>query len=203
MAFRLDCKAEGVKDQVSSKSDWDEKYRAADRSFPEPDGFLSQARQYVPKLGEHHAVDIACGDGRHALCMAGWGLRTAAIDYSIEALRLCKDRATLAGLALETLCVDLESPGVDLGIDRFDVVAVFNFLHRPLIPILKRCVRPGGIVIYKTYTRGQTEFGTGPRNPKFLLGDGELPDLFSDFRHILFLESCESDATAALVAQRR
>ena len=82
------------------------------------------------------------------------------------------------------------------------MVSVFNYLHRPLIPVLKRSVRPGGIVIYKTYTRKQAQFGTGPRNPDFLLGENELPELFAGFRQLLYRETCKSEATAALVAQR-
>ena len=98
--------------------------------------------------------------------------------------------------------MDLEVPEADLGAREFDVVAVFNFLHRPLVPVLKRSVRPGGIVVYKTYTRKQLQFGVGPRNPRFLLGEGELPELFSDFRCVVYRETCKSEATAALIAQR-
>lgn len=187
---------------MATRSDWDAKYREADRSVPGPDRFLSEARQFIPRKSDCVAADIACGGGRHALQIAAWGLRTVAIDYSLEALRLCEERASLAGVELETQCIDLEAPDVDLGNEKFDLVAVFNFLHRPLIPALRRSVRPGGLVIYKTYTRKQVQFGTGPRSQRFLLGDGELPELFSEFRHLLFYESCDTEATAALVAQR-
>lgn len=187
---------------MPSRSDWDAKYLAADRSIPEPDPFLRRAQAFFPHGPDCVAADIACGGGRHALQMATWGLKTVAIDYSREALRLCGERAADAGLELETRCVDLEAPDVDLGTGEFDVVAVFNFLHRPLIPVLKQCVRRGGILIYKTYTRRQLQFRSGPRNRRFLLQEDELPALFSDFRHLHFLESCEQNATAAIVAQR-
>ena len=187
---------------MATKADWDTKYQAGERSIPVPDNFLAEAYPFLPAPGMAPVADIACGGGRHALELARWGFRVHAIDYSIEALRLSSDRAAKAGLQLETHCVDLEEPGVDLGEARFDVVAVFNYLHRPLIPILKRSLRPGGVVIYKTFTRKQTQFGFGPRNPDYLLGDNELPTLFSDFRHLLYRETCEFEATAALVAQR-
>ena len=99
--------------------------------------------------------------------------------------------------------MDLERHDVGLGTRAYDVVTVFNYLHRPLIPALKRSVRRGGVVVYKTYTLKQQQFRTGPQNPEFLLAEGELPTLFGDFRHLLYRESCDSDATAALVAQRR
>ena len=53
---------------------------------------------------------------------------------------------------------------------------VFNYLHRPLMPALVDALEPGGVLIYETFTVGQAERGH-PRNPAFLLGDGELPRL--------------------------
>ena len=188
---------------MPSRSGWDAKYRREEvAAAPGPDPFLVDSRKHLPADGERRAADVACGGGRHALLMAAWGLRTTAIDYSAAALRLCRQRARRKGLELETRIMDLEAPDVDLGASRFDVVAVFNFLHRPLVPVLKRSVRPGGIVVYKTYTRKQLRFGSGPRNPRFLLDEGELAELFSEFHCLQYRESCEHEATAALVAQR-
>ncbi len=186
---------------MASIADWDRKHRAAG-TLPEPDGLLEEARAHLPARAGGLAADIACGSGRHAVRMASWGLRALAIDFSEEALRLCRERAEAAGVSVDTQQLDLEDPAVDLGCDRFDAVTVFNFLHRPLVPVLKRCVRRGGIVIYKTFTRQQIRFAAGPRSPRYLLRSNELGELFSDFRHIVYRESCASEATAALVARR-
>ena len=147
-------------------------------------------------------ADIACGGGRNALQLAQWGLETVAVDYSIEALRLCRERAVAAGVEVAAVCLDLESPEADLGRDRFDVVAVFYYLHRPLVSVLKRSLRPGGILVYKTYTLKQRRFGAGPRNPDYLLRANELRTLFAEFRILVYREQCENEATAALIAQR-
>ena len=187
---------------MASRSEWDARHASPSRPASLPDEVLSLARDHVSLRAGSKAADIACGTGRHAVQMAEWGFGTLAVDFSATALRQCRLRAKRAGVDLETLCLDLESPTVDLGRERFDLVAVFNFLHRPLIPILKRSVRPGGIVAYKTFTRKQLEFPAGPRDPRFLLEENELADLFSDFRPIMYRESCESSATAALVARR-
>ena len=187
---------------MPARSTWDAKYKSAERSIPLPDPFLGEIRPFLPVPEAGAAADIACGGGRNALELAQWGFRVTAFDYSVEALRLCAERADKAGLKIDMSCVDLEAPVVDLGSERFEVVSVFNYLHRPLIPILKRCVRPGGIIVYKTYTRKQLQFGTGPKNPDFLLHENELPQLFDGFRHLLYRETCESEATAALLAQR-
>lgn len=65
-----------------------------------------------------------------------------------------------------------------------------------------RSLLPGGVVVYKTYTRNQLRFATGPRNPDYLLQENELPQLFAGFRHLHYREECETAATAALVTQR-
>lgn len=106
------------------------------------------------------------------------------------------------GLELKTACLDLETAHVDLGDGVFDVVVVFNYLHRPLIPILKKCVKPRGIIVYKTFTVEQLQFGTGPKNPDYLLKPQELGDLFSDFDQFVYREECTCQATASLVARR-
>ena len=187
---------------MPSRADWDARYSAAGESLAEPDSFLRMARRHLPDRDGARAADVACGGGRNAVQLAKWGLATTAIDYSGEALRLCRERAVLAGVSLDTICTDLESPDASLGAETYDVIAVFNFLHRPLIPRLKEALRCGGVIVYKTYTRKQLGFGRGPKNSRFLLGDGELPELFADLRQLLYLEKCDTDATAALVAQR-
>jgi len=189
---------------MASRLDWEARYRTARGSIPDPDPFLSEALEQVrlaaPAAAD--AVDIACGRGQHSLALAAWGLKTVAVDYSSEALQLCAKLAAETGLPVETRCYDLESANANWGDARFDVVAVFRYLHRPLVPLLKRITRPGGIIIYKTFTRKQLQFGTGPRRPDYLLEEKELPELFADFRHLLDHETCDFEATAALVAQK-
>ena len=189
---------------MNSRASWDSKYRSAQRSILEPDPFLAESKPYLPRKvsGVARAADIAGGSGRHALRLAQWGLQTVVIDYSPEALRLCEDGARTWGCSLATLCLDLEAADIDLGNQTFDLITVFNYLHRPLVPVLRRCLRPGGVVVYKTYTLAQLRFGTGPRNPDHLLRAGELREMFSGFDQIVYRETCESEATAALIAQR-
>lgn len=189
---------------MASRFDWEARYRTARGVIPDPDPFLGEALEHVrlaaPTAAD--AVDIACGRGQNSLALAAYGLKTVAVDYSSEALRLCAELAAEKGLAVETRCFDLEGTDADWGDSRFDVVAVFRYLHRPLVPLLKRIARPGGIIIYKTFTRKQLQFGAGPRKPDYLLEETELPELFADFRHLLYRETCDFEATAALVAQK-
>ena len=189
---------------MGSRADWDTRYRAVQRRASEPDPFLLESKPFLQQLpaADPRVVDIACGAGRHALQLAQWGLETVAIDHSIEALRRCRERAIAAGVEVAAVCFDLESPDADLGLDRFDGIAVFYYLHRPLVPVLKRSLRPGGILVYKTYTRKQRQFGSGPRNPDYLLRTNELRTLFAEFQILVYREQCDHEATAALIARR-
>lgn len=191
---------------MASRADWDAKHRVVEGPQSGPDPFLAEARPYLALAAAGsqrlRGMDVASGAGRHAVQMASWGVETVAVDFSTVALRLAASRAVAAGCELTTRCLDLEDPATDLGDCTYDLVSVFNYLHRPLIPALKRCVRPGGIVVYKTYTQEQRKFGTGPRNPAHLLRDRELLELFAGFDHLVYHEACESEATAALIARR-
>ncbi len=190
---------------VPSNAVWDLRHAQNESALPAPDPILAQARQFLPDRGSARlkAADLACGGGRNAIQLSKWGLDTVAIDWSSEALRLSSVRAAAAGCSLRTELLDLEAQDIDLGGERFDFVTVIHYLHRPLFPAIRRCVRSGGIVAYKTYTLDQLQFAKGPKNPDHLLRPGELAGLFHGFEIVLYREStCESEATAALVARR-
>lgn len=77
--------------------------------------------------------------------------------------------------------MDLETPEPpSFGVDAFGVVLVFRYLHRPLVPVLRACLAPGGMLVYETYLEGQEAYGK-PRNPDHLLRRGELVAWFGDW----------------------
>lgn len=91
--------------------------------------------------------------------------------------------------------MDLETPEPpSLGVDTFGVVLMFRYLHRPLIPVLRACLAPGGMLVCETYLEGQQAYGK-PRNPDHLLRRGELAAWFGDWE---VLELYEGELTAPL-----
>ncbi|HKI49262.1 MAG TPA: SAM-dependent methyltransferase, partial [Desulfobacteria bacterium] len=76
---------------------------------------------------------------------------------------------------------------VSLPIEAFDVIVCFNYLHRPLIPLLKRALRSSGMMVYETYIVDQARFGR-PKNPEHLLQHNELLRFFQDFRCLRYRE---------------
>lgn len=144
-----------------------------------PSSWLLENADLLPRGGR--VLDVACGRGRHALWLAGRGLHVRAIDRDEAAIAFVRETAARLQLPIDTAVVDLErDPPPDLGRAIYDAILVFNYLHRPLFPSLRAAVKPGGRIFYETFTKAQAERGH-PRNPAFLLDDGELPRLLAPF----------------------
>jgi SAM-dependent methyltransferase len=69
--------------------------------------------------------------------------------------------------------LDLEGGTVEFEPPDYDLIVVVHYLHRPLFPVLLDALRPGGVLVYETFTRAQAARGR-PTNPAFLLEPGEL-----------------------------
>ena len=166
-----------------------------------PSAWLVGNAALLPRGGR--VLDVACGKGRHALWLAGRGFEVHAVDRNADAIEHLNAIAARSDLKLHATRIDLETdPPPSLGDSEYDLVTVFNYLHRPLMPALRAAVKPGGRIFYETFTVRQAERGR-PRNPAFLLKDGELADLMSPFS-VLRSREGEFDGrwVASLVAQR-
>ncbi|HEX8028907.1 MAG TPA: rhodanese-like domain-containing protein [Vicinamibacterales bacterium] len=167
-----------------------------------PSTWLIENADLLPRGGT--VLDVACGKGRHALLLASAGFDVQAIDRDAEKIAFLQSTAERLALRLDAKVVDLETnPPPVLGGSAFDLVMVFNYLHRPLMATIRDAVKPGGRIVYETFTTGQAERGH-PRNPDFLLKDGELVALLAPFT---ILRSREGDfddrLIASAVAERR
>jgi SAM-dependent methyltransferase len=168
---------------------------------PAPAAWLVAHRGLLPLSGR--ALDVACGRGRHALWLAQHGFETTAIDRDPEVMAALDARARAEGLPLTAMAMDLEAGAAALGAAAYDVVVVVHYLHRPLFPALLAALRPGGVLVYETFTRAQAARGR-PTNPAFLLESGELGRLVAGLE---ILDAREGDfegrMVASVVARRR
>lgn len=169
-----------------------------------PSPFLLEA---WPALGaEGPVLDLACGRGRHARALVTLGEGVVAVDRDVDALRELRG-AVAPGAPLLAVRADLERghalPAADAAFGR---VVVFRYLHRPLAPEIERVLRPGGWLVYETFTREQARLAHGPSRPEFLLANGELPELFPGLRVERFEEVLtpgpRPEALARLVARK-
>ena len=165
-----------------------------------PCHWLVDNRHFLPRAGE--ALDIACGSGRHAIWLAESGLTTTAVDRDAVAMELLSQEAARRGLALLAKVVDLESGQPFLEANSFDVIVGVHYLHRALFPALVAALRPGGVLVYETFTRAQAARGK-PTNPAFLLEPGELMTLVRPLEILAYREGDFDGRMVASVVARR
>ncbi|MEX2299789.1 MAG: class I SAM-dependent methyltransferase [Bryobacterales bacterium] len=193
---------------MSSRQEWDERFRSGSHGDPTADSFLDVSRKHWELLPRHDAevkpaaLDVACGAGRHAVALAEGGFAVTAVDFSSEGLRKGEAAARQRGVPVDWVERDLELAGADLGEGLYDLVVVFFFLHRPLFPVLRRCLKRGGVVVYKTFSVDQLRYAERPSHRRYLLEHNELLRAFAGFRVLVYEEQWEGSGTAALVAQK-
>lgn len=165
----------------------------------EPSGAAARASRYLlrwrgalleaARLGP--VLDIACGDGRNGLNLALSGAAVLLVDRSDDASASIREAGSPPNVRF--IRMDLETPEPpSFGREGFGAVLVFRYLHRPLIPALKACLKPGGMLLHETYMEGQQAYGR-PRNPEHLLRPGELAGWFAGYETLDLFEGFLDD----------
>jgi len=145
-------------------------------------------------------LDVAMGAGRNALYLAERGFAVTGVDNDPAVLQRAEEEARARGLTVAIRAGDLEN-GYVIPAEAYQTVICFNYLYRPLFPALRAALRPGGVIVYETYTVDQSRFGP-PRNPDHLLRYNELLEVFRDYRCLRYHEGTYEDrrAVAGIVA---
>lgn len=147
-------------------------------------------------------LDLACGAGRNALAAARLGARVIGVDRSSLQLALLRDAARAAALPVLPVRADLErGDALPVREGVFAAVLVFRYLHRPLAPAIASALRPGGLLLYETFTVRHRDLSEHPRNTAFLLDTGELPRLFPGLHRAAYEERVVGAPSPAAVAR--
>jgi tellurite methyltransferase len=173
--------------------------RAANPPSPFIDGWVR--RLAGSRRDGARAMDVACGRGRHALLLARCGYRTVGLDWQLAALSTLQAEARAEALPLSLACADLTQ--MPLPASAFDVVVVTRYLDRGLFGALQRALRPGGVLLYETFTEHQLRHGRGPTSRAYLLSPGELRFAVRGMDVLDDEEVMEPDAVARIAARRR
>jgi SAM-dependent methyltransferase len=184
-----------------SDMSWNEKYTKSCDPTKSPSRFLVEQIDRLP-LGR--ALDLATGSGRNAIYLAKNGYAVDAIDYSGVAVSQLKSFVNKQSLAVSVKQKDLTTfqiPEVT-----YDLIINFNYLERSLIPQMIKGLKPGGMILFETYTIEQPRYGK-PHNPDYLLKPNELIKSFKELHIIYYHErvdhsSEETKAIASLLAQK-
>jgi len=185
-------------------NEWDERYRQGRTMPDQPAALLVENLSLLPKGGK--ALDIAMGTGRNALYLASLGFRVTGVDVSAVAVEKCREKAERLGLPIEALVADLErSP---LPPNEYDLIVNFYYLQRSLTAQIVAALKPGGVLVFESFTIDQLQFGWGPKSPDHLLRPGELREMFAEMEPLLYHEGVvQGDrgpkAVASLMGRKR
>jgi 2-polyprenyl-3-methyl-5-hydroxy-6-metoxy-1,4-benzoquinol methylase len=153
----------------SDRERWDRKYAAGEGpAHFEPKALLTQHRRL---LSGGRALDVACGFGGNALYLASLGYQVEAVDASGFALSQAQAEAQRRGLRIGFVQADLSHWQLPLA--RYDLIVVFYYLNRALMPHVAAAMRPSGLLFQAN--RNVRLLEERPKfDPDYLLQAGEL-----------------------------
>ena len=146
------------RESTDYKSRFDLVYSGSNMAFGEqPEREL---QKFIESNGHSgHALDMGCGDGRHALFLARRGYNVTGLDISAVGVKKLQERAK--GLNLDSVIYlnQIDARKFDYQPDSFNlVVAVTLFDHLPkedVLPLLDKVslsLKPGGVLFTKVHT---------------------------------------------------
>ncbi len=136
-------------------------------------------------------LEIACGLAANSFALAQRGIQMEAQDISPVAVERVNQQALALNLPVTATAADIATSLPAQA--HYDVVVVGRFLDRSLIPALVAALKPGGLMIYQTFTQTKVNEG-GPKQSEWRLADNELLRLFSELQVLVYREEgCVGD----------
>ena len=150
---------------------WDERYGAREQTFVRDPNRLVAAE--VEPLAPGRAIDLATGEGRHAVWLASRGWKVLAVDFSTVGITRAAARAREEGRDVAFAAADVYA--LRLPRASFELV-LCSFFHPPpeqrrhLYPAVAEALAPGGSLVQVSYdVRNATEGTGGPKDPSMLV----------------------------------
>ena len=150
--------------------DWDERHADPERRYSGGPSEVLVAE--MSALPPGFALDLACGQGRHAIWLATHGWHVTAVDFSAVALDKGRELARQDGVACEWVAADLMKYAPVP--EAYDLV-VISYLHLPaaerrqILAKAEEALVAGGTLLLVGLDRSNHEHGYGgPSNPAVL-----------------------------------
>ncbi|HUJ59585.1 MAG TPA: methyltransferase domain-containing protein [Kofleriaceae bacterium] len=155
----------------AERDTWNDIFRTGSGFNPRPNQLLVDT---VAGVRPGRALDVAMGQGRNALYLASQGWLVTGVDFSAEGIRIAREHAAKAGLALDAEYADLAS--YDFGTDKWDLVTmIYAGDDVSWIERIKPSLRPGGLFVVEYFHDNDT-----PGKTDGSFARGELAKLFGD-----------------------
>ena len=164
------------------REDWDRRYGEAELLWSaEPNQFVVAE---LAGLEPGVALELACGEGRNAIWLAGRGWCVSAVDFSSVAIARARELAGRRGLEVDWQIADVlehrPAPG------SFDLVLV-TYLHMPwpemevMLGMVGPALAPGGVFLLVGHDESNLDHGHGgPRDPAVLYGPERVAAALGD-----------------------
>jgi len=160
------------------KTEWDKRHAdPARRHSRGPSETLVAA---VSVLVPGRALDLACGQGRHAVWLAEHGWQVTAVDFSAVALGNARQLARERSVSCRWVAADLLE--FEPEPEAFDLV-ILSYVHVPrsdrrkILAAASRALARGGTLLLIGLDRSNLEHGHGgPTNPAVLYDGEEIID---------------------------
>lgn len=184
---------------LKDKEKWNAKYDKDNFiTGKDPCEWLQMHTELLGRKGK--VLDIAGGEGRNSVFAASLGYEeVVCMDISDIALAKAQTLASEKNVKITILSADLDNSS--LPEKEYDLVLCFNFLERRLFPEIKKTLKPGGIVIYETFTVDCLKYSNFRK--QWVLEQNELLKAFGDFRILRYREvDDDPKGYASLVAEK-
>jgi SAM-dependent methyltransferase len=168
---------------MDKRQRWNERYAATGLTWSAgPNELFAELAADIPP---GRALDVATGEGRNALWLAGQGWQVDAIDFSNVGIDKGRQIAAERSLEINWIVADVNTHEFETAV--YDLVTVL-YLHTSAeeragwLPALIQSVRPGGQLIYIGHDPANIEKGVGgPQDPAVLPGVEDLAPMLVDF----------------------
>ena len=175
---------------------WNKRFGSADYAFgTEPNEWLRE-QAHVWQRGQR-VLCVADGEGRNSVWLAAQGLRVDAFDIADVGVAKARRLAAVKGVNVNYTVADCDSFNYES--NAYDgVAAIFMQFADPAMrerqfTHIKRCLKPGGVLILQGYTPKQLDYKTGgPPQVSHLYTEAMLRQAFSDFE-VLTLREYEAE----------
>jgi protein-L-isoaspartate(D-aspartate) O-methyltransferase len=154
---------------IIKKEDWDRYFKEGKDFSPVNDLFIEDLLYFLKSLGLNnikYILDLGCGTGNFAVKLAKRGYTVKAIDYSVEAIKIAREKAEKAGVSdlIDFEINDIEK--IEFEKEKYDLVIlrlVYAFIKnkkRLLFKVKKSLSLKGWVLLetpvtfrYRKYTK--------------------------------------------------
>jgi SAM-dependent methyltransferase len=165
-----------------ARDDWNARYADKELVWTAEPNRLFAAE--VSGLSPGRALDVACGEGRNAVWLAGNGWKVTGVDFSEVALEKAAELARRRGVEVDWVCADVLE--YEPRPRAFDLVAVLYLqLPREELAIAlrhaARAVAPGGtLVVIGHDTTNLSDGHGGPRDAAVLYTPADVVECLDE-----------------------